>query len=223
MPPRAKRKAPRPETGRGADGAAIGIRTPNLRIRSPMLYPIELWLRGLATCCAMEARSARSARRGMFGPSPLQGHFVGAPREAPQRSCSQGETARWRAHDRRMWSRAVEDGGLAARRPRRPRGRQTQRGDGAAIGIRTPNLRIRSPMLYPIELWLRGSGGVRGIRTLDGLLTHTRLAIEHLRPLGHDSIVGTSRSGGGGIRTLGTCARRFSRPLPSTTRPRLPA
>ncbi len=34
------------------------------------------------------------------------------------------------------------------------------------------------------------SGGERGIRTLDGLLTHTPLAGERLRPLGHLSETG---------------------------------
>ncbi len=33
-----------------------------------------------------------------------------------------------------------------------------------------------------------GSGGDEGIRTLDGLLTHTPLAGERLRPLGHVSV-----------------------------------
>ena len=37
-----------------------------------------------------------------------------------------------------------------------------------------------------------GSGGDEGIRTLDGLMTHTPLAGERLRPLGHVSVGGTS-------------------------------
>ncbi len=40
----------------------------------------------------------------------------------------------------------------------------------------------------------RGSGGDEGIRTLDGLMTHTPLAGERLRPLGHVSERGTSDS-----------------------------
>ena len=32
-------------------------------------------------------------------------------------------------------------------------------------------------------------GGERGIRTLDGLLTHTPLAGERLQPLGHLSVI----------------------------------
>ena len=39
-----------------------------------------------------------------------------------------------------------------------------------------------------------GSGGERGIRTLDGLLTHTPLAGVRLRPLGHLSAAKTSTS-----------------------------
>ena len=39
-----------------------------------------------------------------------------------------------------------------------------------------------------------GSGGDEGIRTLDGLMTHTPLAGERLRPLGHVSVGGTSDS-----------------------------
>ena len=38
----------------------------------------------------------------------------------------------------------------------------------------------------------KGSGGDEGIRTLDGLMTHTPLAGERLRPLGHVSVGGTS-------------------------------
>ena len=36
-------------------------------------------------------------------------------------------------------------------------------------------------------LWKADGGGV-GIRTLDGLVAHTHLAGEHLRPLGHSSV-----------------------------------
>ena len=36
------------------------------------------------------------------------------------------------------------------------------------------------------------NGGDEGIRTLDGLMTHTPLAGERLRPLGHVSVGGTS-------------------------------
>ena len=41
----------------------------------------------------------------------------------------------------------------------------------------------------------KGSGGDEGIRTLDGLMTHTPLAGERLRPLGHVSVGGTSDFG----------------------------
>jgi hypothetical protein len=77
---------------------------------------------------------------------------------------------------------------------------------GAHGEIRTPDPRLRRPMLYPAELRAHEpfdhhtyrhdlntipssaghrSGGERGIRTLDGLLTHTPLAGARLRPLGH--------------------------------------
>ena len=36
----------------------------------------------------------------------------------------------------------------------------------------------------------KGGGGDEGIRTLDGLMTHTPLAGERLRPLGHVSTAG---------------------------------
>jgi hypothetical protein len=38
-------------------------------------------------------------------------------------------------------------------------------------------------------------GGERGIRTLDGLLTHTPLAGERLQPLGHLSKTGAQVTG----------------------------
>ena len=38
----------------------------------------------------------------------------------------------------------------------------------------------------------KGSGGDEGIRTLDGLMTHTPLAGERLQPLGHVSVGGSS-------------------------------
>ena len=38
----------------------------------------------------------------------------------------------------------------------------------------------------------KDGGGDEGIRTLDGLMTHTPLAGERLRPLGHVSVGGTS-------------------------------
>jgi hypothetical protein len=79
---------------------------------------------------------------------------------------------------------------------------------GAPGEIRTPDPRLRRPMLYPAELraqklQIRSTattvrrvvinsleiGGERGIRTLDGLLTHTPLAGVRLRPLGHLSAV----------------------------------
>ncbi len=45
---------------------------------------------------------------------------------------------------------------------------------------------VRSHALYPTELRSHSkTGGERGIRTLDGLLTHTPLAGARLRPLGH--------------------------------------
>src|SRR5262249_25809517 len=50
-------------------------------------------------------------------------------------------------------------------------------------------------------------------------LRDRRPAHDHLR----DTIRLSRRRGGGGIRTPGACARRFSRPLPSTTRPLLQA
>ena len=43
-----------------------------------------------------------------------------------------------------------------------------------------------------------GTGGDEGIRTLDGLLAHTPLAGERLRPLGHVSVGGTSELRGQG-------------------------
>ena len=48
---------------------------------------------------------------------------------------------------------------------------------GTPKGTRTPNLLVRSQMLYPIELWAhrsRFSGGEGGIRTLGGVFApHT--------------------------------------------------
>ena len=41
-----------------------------------------------------------------------------------------------------------------------------------------------------------GRGGEEGIRTLDGLLAHTPLAGERLRPLGHLSTIGSSGADG---------------------------
>ena len=40
-----------------------------------------------------------------------------------------------------------------------------------------------------------GDGGEEGIRTLDALLTHTPLAGERLRPLGHLSTCGDTQEG----------------------------
>jgi Phage integrase family len=61
--------------------------------------------------------------------------------------------------------------------------------NGAPGEIRTPDLLVRSQALYPTELRAHLSkiigGGEGGIRTLDGLLTHTPLAGARLRPLGH--------------------------------------
>ncbi len=57
--------------------------------------------------------------------------------------------------------------------------------------IRTPDLLVRSQTLYPTELRARRCGGERGIRTLDGILSHTPLAGERLRPLGHLSTDGS--------------------------------
>ena len=58
--------------------------------------------------------------------------------------------------------------------------------NGATGEIRTPDLMVRSHALYPTELRSHTkTGGERGIRTLDGLLTHTPLAGARLRPLGH--------------------------------------
>ena len=60
---------------------------------------------------------------------------------------------------------------------------------GAPGEIRTPDLLVRSQTLYPTELRARctgnSTGGERGIRTLEGLLTLTPLAGARLRPLGH--------------------------------------
>jgi hypothetical protein len=56
---------------------------------------------------------------------------------------------------------------------------------GAPEEIRTPDLLVRSQILYPTELRARCAGGERGIRTLDEILSHTPLAGERLRPLGH--------------------------------------
>jgi hypothetical protein len=78
-------------------------------------------------------------------------------------------------------------------------------------------------MLYPAELLAHEltSSGERGIRTL-GKFPYTRLAGEHLRPLGQLSTHAYSVfNGGGGIRTPGACTLRFSRPPPSATRPLL--
>ena len=67
---------------------------------------------------------------------------------------------------------------------------------GAPGRIRTSDLLVRSQTLYPTELRARdlvlhvdGTGGERGIRTLEGLLTLTPLAGARLRPLGHLSVV----------------------------------
>ena len=52
----------------------------------------------------------------------------------------------------------------------------------------------------------KGSGGDEGIRTLDGLMTHTPLAGERLRPLGHVSERGISQ-----LRALGQAANANKR------------
>jgi hypothetical protein len=57
--------------------------------------------------------------------------------------------------------------------------------NGAPGRIRTSDPLVRSQILYPTELRALCPGGERGIRTLDGLLAHTPLAGERLRPLGH--------------------------------------
>ena len=64
---------------------------------------------------------------------------------------------------------------------------------GAPGEIRTPDRPVRSRVLYPAELRAhffnyKFSGGERGIRTLEGLLTLTPLAGERFRPLSHLSI-----------------------------------
>ena len=46
--------------------------------------------------------------------------------------------------------------------------------------------------LFNINYLPEGDGGDEGIRTLDGLMTHTPLAGERLRPLGHVSERGSS-------------------------------
>ena len=43
--------------------------------------------------------------------------------------------------------------------------------------------------------WPKNNGGEKGIRTLDALLTHTPLAGERLRPLGHLSICRDTEGG----------------------------
>ena len=62
---------------------------------------------------------------------------------------------------------------------------------GAPGEIRTPDRLVRSQVLYPAELRAHclNSGGERGIRTLEGLLTLTPLAGERFRPLSHLSNV----------------------------------
>ena len=65
--------------------------------------------------------------------------------------------------------------------------------NGAPGEIRTPDRPVRSRVLYPAELRAhffnyKFSGGERGIRTLEGLLTLTPLAGERFRPLSHLSI-----------------------------------
>ena len=53
-------------------------------------------------------------------------------------------------------------------------------------------------MLVLLEkISLKRGGGEEGIRTLDTLLTHTPLAGERLRPLGHLSICGDTEGVGG--------------------------
>ena len=66
---------------------------------------------------------------------------------------------------------------------------------GAPGEIRTPDRLVRSQVLYPAELrahclivCVLCSGGERGIRTLEGLLTLTPLAGERFRPLSHLSV-----------------------------------
>ena len=96
---------------------------------------------------------------------------------------------------------------------------------GAPGEIRTPDHLVRSQVLYPTELralrrggiiWRRRrgvkarandgraakfkSGGERGIRTLDGLLTHTPLAGERLQPLGHLSAESGKHTEAGTVR-----------------------
>ncbi len=102
-------------------------------------------------------------------------------------------------------------------------GRPMRDARGAPRRIRTSDPRFRRPMLYPAELLAHElcSSGERGIRTL-GKFPYTRLAGEHLRPLGQLSTDAYSIvNGGGGIRTPGACTLRFSRPPPSATRPLL--
>ena len=55
-----------------------------------------------------------------------------------------------------------------------------------------PQLGRYSYVIYVGQFAPQGSGGDEGIRTLDGLMTHTPLAGERLRPLGHVSVGGTS-------------------------------
>jgi hypothetical protein len=54
---------------------------------------------------------------------------------------------------------------------------------GAPAGIRTPDLLIRSQLLYPAELRAHVNGGERGIRTLDTSISPcNRLAGDRLQP-----------------------------------------
>lgn len=60
--------------------------------------------------------------------------------------------------------------------------------------------RLQAQKKAQARAWAENSGGEVGIRTPESLVAITRLAGEHLRPLGHFSITG----GGSRIRTHGT-------------------
>ena len=67
---------------------------------------------------------------------------------------------------------------------------------GYGVWVKRVGKPIRRQSLYPLFVWpiwsFGGYGGDEGIRTLDGLMTHTPLAGERLQPLGHVSVGGTS-------------------------------
>ena len=72
-------------------------------------------------------------------------------------------------------------------KPRRPNSlREFVEPEGSSTHLSPPNPQSKTDPVGSVLLW--GFGGERGIRTLDGLLTHTPLAGECLQPLGHLSV-----------------------------------